>query len=63
MEVLTREDPIASRLRVRQLIQAVPGYGPVRAQRLLTEAKVHPKRRVGGLGARQLECLVAALSH
>lgn len=63
VHLLTTDDPSVARIRVSRLIRAVPGYGTVKADRLLRAAGVHPKRRVGGLGARQRAKLVETLSR
>ena len=47
------------RARVRQLVLAVPGFGPVKAGALFEELGIDPRRRVRGLGSRQREALAA----
>lgn len=62
-EFLTSDNEVLKRTKVKQVIQALPGVGKVRAGRLLEQAKVDPLRRVGGLGPVQratLEDLLAA---
>lgn len=44
---------VARRMRLRTLLLAVPGIGPVYADRIMGEARVAGGRRVGGLGIRQ----------
>ena len=61
-EVLDSEDPIASRMKVSALIESLPGYGKAKATRIMTELGISPSRRVKGLGARQREQLLEALS-
>ena len=61
-EVLDSEDPIASRMKVSALIESLPGYGKAKAARIMTELGISPSRRVKGLGARQREQLLEALS-
>lgn len=63
-EVLTRAstDGVANRVMVVALVKAVPGLGPVRAKRLLDQLGIAPTRRVSGLGYRQRDALVAALT-
>lgn len=48
-------------LRVRWLLEALPGIGPVRAARLMEEIGIAPTRRIQGLGVRQRDALVATL--
>lgn len=55
------EHPLSG-ARVRSVLLAVPGIGPVKAEGIMTSAGITAKRRVGGLGSRQREALTAALS-
>lgn len=61
-EVLDSEDPIASRMKVSTLIESLPGYGKAKAAKIMDELGISPSRRVKGLGARQREQLLEALS-
>ena len=58
-DVLGREDDLARRTKVSQVLRAVPGVGPARAAAIMERAGIPPERRVGGLGARQREQLLA----
>lgn len=60
-EVLGRADEsdALARMRVSDLIGAVPGYGDVRTRRLMEELEIADSRRLGGLGPRQRERLLA----
>lgn len=60
-DVLGRDDDIAKRTRVMQLLRAVPGYGPVLATGVLTSCGIDDKRRVGALSEQQRERLLAAV--
>jgi hypothetical protein len=51
-EVLQRDDDTTRRLRVRQLLQALPGHDPAQVKALMATNKI-PKRRVGALTRRQ----------
>jgi len=44
-------------LRVRELLTSIPGLGPARADRALDRLEISPRKRLGGLGARQRERL------
>ncbi len=44
-------------LRLRELLTSVPSLGPARADRLLERLEISPRKRVGGLGARQRDRL------
>ena len=61
-EVLDSDDPIASRLKVSALIETLPGYGKAKAAKVMNELGISATRRVKGLGARQREQLIEALS-
>lgn len=52
------DDNIAMRLKVKRLIESLPGYGKARAEKLMTELGISESRRVQGLGARQREELL-----
>ena len=47
--------------RVRELLAAVPGYGPVRATDVLWRCRISDKKTLGGLSARQRRELISAL--
>lgn len=61
-EVLNSDDPIAARMKVSALIESLPGYGKAKATKIMDELGISPNRRVKGLGERQRENLLAALS-
>ncbi|TXL84170.1 integration host factor, actinobacterial type [Streptomyces sp. IB2014 016-6] len=51
--LLAREDDIVGRLRVRRVLESLPGIGSIRAGQLLTDLEISEKRRIQGLGAKQ----------
>ena len=61
-EVLDSDDPIANRMKVSALIESLPGYGKAKAAKIMDELGISATRRVKGLGARQREQLIEALS-
>ena len=61
-EVLDSDDPIANRMKVSALIESLPGYGKAKAAKIMDELGISATRRVKGLGARQREQLLEALS-
>lgn len=61
-DVLESDDPIANRMKVSTLIESLPGYGKAKAAKIMNELGISATRRVKGLGARQREQLVEALS-
>lgn len=58
------DDPTSAEasLRVRELIGALPGMGPVRTARILEQLGIAESKRVGGLGVRQRNALLSWLS-
>lgn len=58
-QVLERAEgaPVVGRMRVADLIGAMPSYGRVRTERLMEELGIADNRRVQGLGRRQREAL------
>ena len=61
-EVLDSDDPVATRMKVSALIESLPGYGKAKATKIMDELGISASRRVKGLGARQREQLLEALS-
>ncbi len=62
VDVLNSDDPIAERMKVSALIEALPGYGKAKASKIMNDLGISATRRVKGLGARQREQLIEALS-
>jgi hypothetical protein len=58
-DVLGRDDDLARKTKVAQLVRALPGVGNARAAAIMERAGIPAQRRVGGLGARQREQLLA----
>ncbi len=55
------DDPIVGRMKVKSFINALPGFGKVKTEKLLEELGIPETRRIQGLGSRQMENLKAAL--
>ncbi|MDO9484808.1 MAG: integration host factor, actinobacterial type [Actinomycetota bacterium] len=55
-------NPSYASLRVRWLLESLPGIGPIRAEQLMHELGIAPTRRVGGLNDRHRALLVEALA-
>ncbi len=51
-------DEAIARMRVSELIEAVPGIGPVRAAAIMAEIGIAPSRRLRGLGIHQSRSLI-----
>lgn len=47
------EDESIKKMRVRELIESLPGVGEIRATNILEKAGISPTRRVGGVGRSQ----------
>jgi hypothetical protein len=50
-------DEAIGKMKVEALLEALPGVGKVRAQRIMERLEISPSRRVRGLGAKQREAL------
>ena len=55
MQVFTdaESDEILAKMKVSELLQALPGVGKVKAQEIMTDLGIAPNRRLRGLGDRQ----------
>ena len=55
-------DAVIGKMRVVAVLEAMPGVGKVRAQRIMERLEISPSRRVRGLGVKQREALVREFS-
>ena len=60
--IAMKDDEIVGRMKVSTLIETLPGYGKAKAAKVMNELGISATRRVKGLGARQREQLIEALS-
>lgn len=51
-------DEAIGKMKVVAVLEALPGVGKVRAQKLMEAFEISPSRRVRGLGAKQREALL-----
>ena len=51
-------EPTLQRMRVKDLLESVPGYGKVRVENLMRKSAISPTRRVQGLGKKQRNALL-----
>jgi len=58
-DVLGRDDDLARKTKVAQVVRAVPGVGKARAAAIMERTGIPAERRIGGLGARQREQFLA----
>lgn len=54
-------DKAAKGMRVKQFINAMPGYGFAKTQALMRELHISESRRVGGLGTNETKALIEKL--
>lgn len=57
------QEPAVDRLKVCELLEALPGIGKVRATVIMSELGIAPTRRVRGLGVHQRRALVDYLGQ
>ena len=55
-------DEVIGKTKVVAVLEAMPGVGKVRAQRIMERLGISPSRRVRGLGSKQREALVREFS-
>lgn len=56
-----KDDPVVGRMKVSTLIEAMPGYGKAKAEKIMGELKIAESRRLKGLGERQEAALLERL--
>lgn len=62
-EVLDQtDDPVIGRMKVKAFVNALPGFGKVKTEKLMEELGIPAERRLQGLGSNQMQSLKAALS-
>jgi hypothetical protein len=59
---LAERDELVGGIKVKAVLTALPGLGKVKSHRLMEDLGIAENRRVRGLGARQREALLSALS-
>ncbi len=57
------DDPVVGRMKVKSFINALPGFGKVKTEKLMEELGIPETRRIQGLGAKQMESLKKALAE
>ncbi|CAN5878356.1 MAG: integration host factor [Actinomycetota bacterium] len=61
-DALASEDKNMAKLKVVSLLESLPGVGKVKARKLMEELEISDNRRVQGLGSKQRQALLDALS-
>ena len=51
-------DEVIGKMKVVAVLEAMPGVGKVRAQKIMERLEISPSRRVRGLGTKQRQALV-----
>lgn len=57
-----KDDPLVSKMKVKEFLQAIPGIGGAKADKIMHDVDIPGNRRLGGLGIRQAEALLEYLS-
>lgn len=55
--VAGQTDEAIGKMKVEALLEALPGVGKIRAQRIMERLEISPSRRVRGLGSKQRAAL------
>jgi len=61
IEVLLSQNPAILKMRVKAMLEAIPGVGVVRAVAIMERIGISEKRRIKGLGSQQLAALKTEL--
>lgn len=56
-----KDDPLVGKMKVKEFLQAVPGIGGAKADKIMHDADIPDNRRLGGLGVRQINALLEYL--
>ncbi|MBC7631475.1 integration host factor, actinobacterial type [Aeromicrobium sp.] len=59
----SKANEVIAKLRVVDLLQAMPGVGKVRAQEIMHRIGIADSRRLRGLGANQVKALIEEFAH
>jgi len=62
-DAFASEDPSIRKLRVKELLISLPGFGEIRAISVMERAGISPTRRVQGVGKSQYESLLKILKE
>lgn len=57
-----KSNEVVGKMRVRELLQSIPGIGKVRAHQVMEKLNISETRRVRGLGVKQVAALVDEFS-
>lgn len=62
LDALESDDELVAGIKVKAVLTALPGLGKVKTHRLMERIGISENRRLRGLGRKQKEALLAALS-
>lgn len=57
------QDATYANLRVRWLLESLPGVGPIKAEQIMDRIGIAATRRIGGLNDRQRSLLIESISQ
>lgn len=63
IEAFHSDDEAIKKLRIKELLQSLPGFGEIRALNILDKAGISHARRVQGVGRSQYENLLRLLKE
>lgn len=63
LEAFKSDDEAIRKMRVRELLESLPGFGEVRAMKILERAGISTARRIQGVGRSQYESLLKLLKE
>ncbi|MGA0113791.1 MAG: integration host factor, actinobacterial type [Candidatus Nanopelagicaceae bacterium] len=63
IEAFTHEDEAIRKMRVKELLLSLPGFGEIRALNVMDQAGISLTRRVQGVGKSQYETLLKILKE
>jgi hypothetical protein len=62
-DVLDDGDTVVARTKVVDILESLPGVGPVRAARIMRTCEISPTRRLRGLGQVQRAALIHSIGR
>jgi guanylate kinase len=63
LDAFSSNDEAIKKMRVKELLESLPGFGEIRAMNLLERAGISVSRRVQGVGRSQYEALLRLLKE
>lgn len=62
-DAFTSSDEAIRKMRVKELLLSIPGFGVVRADSIMEKAGISPTRRVQGVGKSQFDSLLRLMKE